>query len=293
MRAKYVLSEVAVGLWRNVTMTVAMIITMAVSLGLLGSSLLMYTQVSKMKDFFRDDVQVSIFLKQDVTAEQRDAIKTELESDPGIKHPVDYESKEAAFKRFQDQFKAAPELIAATKPEVLNESFRVKLKNPDQHADIAKKYRENHEGVDSVVDQRELLSKLFNILGSLQTLGLIIAGIQGLAALLLVGNTIQVAAYSKRREVSVMKLVGAANWFIQAPFVLEVIFAGLIGAVVAFGALAAGKIFVIDGTLKPLASIMPPVAWSDVLVMLPVLAGVAAVVSAVAAWITLRFQIKM
>src|SRR5437773_10176304 len=241
MRTKYVLSEAAVGLWRNVTMTVAMIITMAVSLGLLGSSLLMYTQVSKMKDFFRDDVQVSIFLKQDVTAEQRDTIRKELESDPGVKQ-LEYESKEQAFKRFQEQFKAAPELIAATKPEVLNESFRPKLKDPEQHADIAKKYRENHEGVDSVVDQRELLSKLFNILGSLQTLGLIIAAIQGVAALLLVGNTIQVAAYSKRREVSVMKLVGAANWFIQAPFVLEAIFAGLVGAVVAFGGLAAGQV---------------------------------------------------
>ena len=104
--------------------------------------------------------------------------------------------------------------------------------------------------------------------------------------------TIQVAAYSKRREVAVMKLVGAPNWFIQIPFVLEAVVAGVIGALLAFGGLAAGKAFLIDGPLAPLTNVLTPVLWSTVLQMLPLLLAVGAGVSAVTAWITLRFYLR-
>src|SRR5256884_3470255 len=262
MRAKYILSEVMVGLWRNVTMTVAMIITMAVSLTMLGASLVLYQQIDAMKGYYYDKVEVSIFLRNDITQDQQDALKGELANDPLVKQPVTFETKDQAYEKFKVQFKDAPDLIKATKPDSLPASFRVKLKDPKQFNLIHDAYKPK-DGVDDVLDQQRLLAKVFGVLGAAQNMALAVAIIQGVAALLLVGNTIQVAAYSRRREVAVMKLVGASNWFIQAPFVLEAIFAGLIGAVVAFGALAAGKIFVIDGTLKPLASIMPPVAWSD------------------------------
>ena len=103
----------------------------------------------------------------------------------------------------------------------------------------------------------------------MQTLALIIAIVQGVAALMLVINTIQVAAYSKRREVAVMKLVGASNWFIQAPFVLEAVAAGFIGAILAYGTLVLAKIYVFDGALAPLASVLTPVPWTNVNLMLP------------------------
>ena len=111
------------------------------------------------------------------------------------------------------------------------------------------------------------------------------------AALLLVANTIQVAAYSKRREVAVMKMVGASNWFIQAPFVLEAMVAGVLGAILAFAALACGKAFLIDGPLSPLSSLLTPVPWRNVLLSLPALAAVGALVSAITGWITLRFYL--
>src|SRR5205823_13164546 len=148
-------------------------------------------------------------------------------------------------------------------------------------------------GVSEIVDQRKLLGKVFSILGSMQSLALIVAIVQGAAALLLVANTIQVAAYSKRREVAVMKLVGASNWFIQAPFVLEAVFAGLVGAIVGFVTLVAAKVFIIDGSLKALASLLTPVPWHNVLIMLPLLAAVGAAVSAVTAWVTLRFYVRV
>jgi len=291
MRVRYVLSEVLTGLWRNVTMTIAMIITMTVSLTMLGASLLLFFQVSKMEDFFYQRVEVSIFLKVDVTPEQRDALKTALESDALVKS-VEYESKDKAWERFQTQFKDAPDLVNATKRESLPESFRIKLKDPSKVQQFADEIK-TQEGISDIVDQQELLKKVFDLLGALQTLALTVAIVQGSAALLLVANTIQVAAYSKRREVAVMKLVGASNWFIQMPFVLEAVFAGLIGAIFAFGALVAAKVFFIDGSLKALTSLLLPVVWGNVWLMLPVLCGAGGLVSAVTAWVTLRFYLRV
>jgi cell division transport system permease protein len=291
MRMRYILSEVLTGLWRNVTMTIAMIITMTVSLTMLGASLLLFFQVSKMEDFFYQRVEVSIFLKVDVTEEQRNNLKSALEGDPLVK-TVEYESKEQAWERFKTQFHDAPDLVQATKPESLPESFRIKLKDPSKVQQFAEAFK-TQEGISDIVDQQELLKKVFDLLGAMQTLALTVAFVQGAAALLLVANTIQVAAYSKRREVAVMKLVGASNWFIQMPFVLEAVFAGLIGAILAFCTLVAAKFFIIDGSLKALTSVLLPVDWGNIWLMLPILCGAGGLVSAVTAWITLRFYVRV
>lgn len=290
-RWKYVLTEVLTGLWRNVTMTIAMIITMAVSLTMLGASLLLYLQVNDMRDFYYDKIEVSIFLKADITQDQRSSLQTDLEHDALVQSVI-YESKEQAYQRFTTQFRDAPDLVAATKPDSLPESFRVKLKDPKKVQALSDEFR-SRDGISEIVDQQELLKKVFAILGALQNLALTVAAVQGIAALLLVANTIQVAAYSKRREVAVMKLVGASNWFIQMPFVLEAVFAGLIGAILAFITLVLAKIFIIDGSLKPLTTLLTPVAWETVWIQLPILAGAAAVVAAVTAWITLRFYVRV
>ncbi|WP_238013734.1 permease-like cell division protein FtsX [Dactylosporangium sp. AC04546] len=291
MRVRYVLSEVLTGLWRNVTMTIAMIITMTVSLTMLGASLLLFFQVDKMENFFYQRVEVSVFLKVDVTEEQRSNLKSAIESNPLVK-TVEYESKKQAWERFQTQFKDAPDLVNATKEESLPESFRIKLKDPNAVKQFSDEIR-TQEGISDIVDQKELLTRVFDLLGALQTLALTVAIVQGAAALLLVANTIQVAAYSKRREVAVMKLVGASNWFIQLPFVLEAVFAGVIGAILGFGTLVAAKVFIIDGSLKALTNVLLPVDWGNILLMLPLLAGAGGLVSAVTAWVTLRFYVRV
>ena len=292
MRLKYVLSEVAVGLWRNVTMTIAMIITMTVSLTLLGASVLLYRQVGHMKDLYYQNVEVTIFLKTtNITTDQKTTLQSDLESDPLVQ-TVKYESKDEAFARFKEIYAALPELVQNTSSAALPESYRVKLKNPDSFDQFRDKYA-TMDGVDTIIDQKALLEKVFNVLASLQTLALIVAIVQGVAALMLVINTIQVAAYSKRREVAVMKLVGASNWFIQAPFVLEAVAAGLLGAILAYGALVLAKIYVFDGALSPLASILTPMQWGDVNLMLPLLAASGALVSSVTGWVALRFYIKV
>src|SRR3954469_1952033 len=291
MRLKYVLNEVLVGLWRNVTMTVAMIITMSVSLAMLGASVLLYMQVDQMKSYYYGEIEVSVFLKSDVTDTQRQAIDAAIAQSPLVKSRT-YESREQAFNRFKELWQDSPDFVKSIGPNSLPESFRVKLKNPEQYKSFADQIQ-GLQGIDQIIDQRTLLDKVFKIFNAIQVFALVVAGVMALAALLLVGNTIQVAAYSKRREVAVMKLVGASNWFIQAPFVLEAVVAGLIGAILGFIALFAGKLFIFDNRLQALTNILTPIHNSNVWLMLPLLAGVGAVVSAITAWVTLRFYLKV
>lgn len=291
MRAKYVLNEVLVGLWRNVTMTIAMIITMVVSLAIVGASVLGFMQVDRMKNFYYGDIEVAIFMNDDATQAQRDSLDQALSSNALVLNHK-FESHEEALRKFQLMWQDSPNFVKAIKATDLPESFRVKLKNPEQYDAFAKSI-DGVPGISDVVDQQALLEKVFNIFGDLQKVGLVVALVMALAALLLVGNTIQVAAYSKRREVAVMKLVGASNWFIQAPFVLEAVVAGLIGALLGWGFLFAGKILVVDGSLKALTNVLTPIPNGNVLLMLPLMIGIGALASASTAWVTLRFYLRV
>lgn len=295
MRAKYVLSEVAVGLWRNISMTIAMIITMAVSLTMLGAGLLMYFQVESMEDYYRGKVQIIVYLNNEVTedSEEKKQLESALANDSMVQS-LDFKTKEQAWEDFKVLFKDAPDLINSVEPDRLPPSFEITLKDMDNAKAFIDKYKDFGDGtVERVMNQRDALEKVFGLLGGIQDLSLLVALVQGIAALLLVANTIQVAAYSKRREVSIMKLVGASNWFVQAPFVLEAIFAGLLGSILAFLALVAGKAFLVDGTFKELFDILTTMSWTRIWLMLPILAGIGSVVSAITGWITLRFQVKV
>jgi cell division transport system permease protein len=291
MRLKYVLNEVLVGLWRNVTMTIAMIITMSVSLTMLGASVLMYMQVDQMKTYYYGEIEVSIFLREDVSEAQRAAITQAIDTNPLVASKT-YETREQAFEKFKVLWRDSPDFVKSVGPDSLPESFRVKLKDPEQYQGFADQIQ-GMAGIQDIVDQRELLEKVFNIFNAIQVMALVVAGFMALAALMLVGNTIQVAAYSKRREVAVMKLVGASNWFIQAPFVLEAVVAGLIGAILGFAFIFIGKIALLDGRLQALTNVLTPIPDGNVWLMLPLLAGVGAGVSAITAWITLRFYLKV
>ncbi|WP_030155308.1 permease-like cell division protein FtsX [Glycomyces sp. NRRL B-16210] len=291
MRAKYVMSEVFLGLWRNISMTVAMIITMAVSLTMLGAGLLLYNQVDVIEEYYQTNLEVVVYLQRDVTEEVTAQIEAELKESPYVE-TVKYESKEQAYERFKETFKDTPDLVKSVDAEVLPSAFRIKMVDIADAPKLQAEFQDR-EGVYQVTNQREILQQVFDILGGAQRLTLIVALVQGVAALMLVANTIQVAAYSRRREVAIMKLVGAPNWFVQAPFVLEAVFAGVIGAIFAFATLVAAKFLVIDGQFANLFSLMPPISMQSILLLLPILVGVSAVISAITAWITLRFNIKV
>ncbi|MEK9955269.1 MAG: permease-like cell division protein FtsX, partial [Actinomycetota bacterium] len=223
MRATFVTSEVGAGLRRNLTMTFAVIITVAVSLALFGVSLLVRAQVTTMQDFWYDKVEVSIFLcargsdaascaSGAVTAAQRDQIRADLESLRPLVEEVYYESKEEAYERFREQFANSP-IVENVTAEALPESFRVKLADPTQYDVVASAFA-GRPGIEQVNDQRQILDKFFALLNGLQAVALIIAVVMLVVTVLLIVNTMRVAAFSRRRETGIMRLVGASNFYI-------------------------------------------------------------------------------
>ncbi|MGY1804195.1 permease-like cell division protein FtsX [Blastococcus sp. SYSU D00922] len=294
MRVNFVLSEVATGLRRNLTMTVAMILTTAISLGLMGTGLLIAGMISDMKEIYYDKVQVSIFLADDVTEEQRAAIESELDSSPEVKSFI-YESKEEAFERFQQQFSQQPELVENTPADALPESFRVELVNPERYSVIAAEFPSGENGVDQVRDEGDFLDRLFSLLNGARNATIAVAVVQALAALLLISNTIQLAAFNRRNETNIMRLVGASRWYTQLPFILEAAIAGLIGGLLAAGGLILTKVLFVDRTLAgPIkAGIIPQVEWSAIISNSLIISGVGVGLAAVAAYVTLRLYVRL
>jgi cell division transport system permease protein len=294
MRLNFVLSEVATGLRRNLTMTVAMILTTAISLGLMGTGLLIAGMISEMKEIYYDKVQVSIFLSDEVTEEQRTAIQTELESSPEVADVI-YESKDEAYARFQQQFSQQPELVENTPPDALPESFRVELVNPERYEVIASQFPDGENGVDQVRDEGAFLDRLFSLLNGARNATLAVAVVQALAALLLISNTIQLAAFNRRNETNIMRLVGASRWYTQLPFILEAAIAGLIGGLLAAGGLVLTKILFVDRTLAgPIkAGIIPQVEWGEIITNSAIITGAGVGLAAIAAYVTLRLYVRL
>jgi cell division transport system permease protein len=294
LRVNFVLSEVATGLRRNLTMTVAMILTTAISLGLMGTGLLIAGMIQEMKQIYYDKVQVSIFLADGVTDAQRQAIATELKSSPEVKSYI-YESKAEAYARFKQQFKEQPELVNNTPQDALPESYRVELVNPERYQVIAAEFPNGKNGVDQVRDEGDFLNRLFSLLNGARNATIAVAVIQALAALLLISNTIQLAAFNRRNETNIMRLVGASRWYTQLPFILEAALAGLIGALLAVGGLVLTKLLFVDKTLAgPIkAGIITEIHWSQIASTGLQITAVGVGLAAIASYVTLRLYVRL
>ncbi len=302
MRANFILSEIGIGLRRNLTMTIAVVVTVMITLALAGTGLLVHKQVNVMKGYWYDKVEVTIYLcgtnsssancaGKDVTQEQRDQLNSDLHSTPQVE-TVFYESKQDAYKRFQEQFKDSPDLVNNVTPDALPESYRVKLKNPEQFQVVASAYQDR-PGVDSVQDLKKLLDPVFKVLGVFQSIAWFVAGFMMLAAVILISNTIRVAAFSRRRETGIMRLVGASNLYIQTPFLLEGALAGLIGAAGACGLVALGYYYFIEQRLRPLVKFTRFISWSDVISTIPLILLAGVVMSSLASFFTLRRHLRV
>jgi cell division transport system permease protein len=275
MRASFIVNEISIGLRRNLIMTIAMIITTAVSLGFLGTAVLFNQQVSVMKDFWYDKVEVSVFLcgadsgegvagscaAGEVTQDQRDSIRADLDSMPQVQK-VYYESKREAYSRFKEQFKNSA-IVDNVTPDQMPESFRVKLVNPEQFDIVASAFV-GRAGVEQVQDQKALLEKFFKVLNWVQWFAGGLALLMILVSVILIVNTIRVAAFSRRRETGIMKLVGASNFSIQLPFLLEGAISGFLGAALATGAFVLIKGVLVDKILAPNFPITRFITWGDV-----------------------------
>jgi cell division transport system permease protein len=301
VRAQFVLSEIGIGIRRNLTMTVAVVVTVAISLALFGSGLLIRAQVDAMKDFWYDKVEVSVYLCGEasqartcggsaVTDEQRPSSGRPRGDARGADRLLRVAGR--GVRAVPQAVRGLADLVENVTADALPESFRVKLEDPTQFAVVADAFA-SRPGVEEVQDQKALLEGFFNVLNKLQLIALIIAGVQVVAAVLLISNTIRVAAHSRRRETGIMRLVGASNLYIQLPFLLEGVLAGLVGAGLAAGALVAVKVVLVDGQLRPNFPVIAFVGWDDVLAIVPWLFLTGVLLAGLASFVTLRRHLRV
>jgi cell division transport system permease protein len=252
-----------------------------------------------MKGYWYDKIEVSIFLCGNtsvaftctgaVTDEQRKNVETILGTLESVQD-IFYESSADAYAQFKEQF-AGSAILANISPDALPESFRVKLDDPENFEKIAGALQ-SVQGVESIQDQRQLLDRFFQILKGLQSFALAIALAMLFVTVLLVMNTVRVAAFARRRETSIMRSVGASNMSIRLPFILEAAVAAIIGSTLATAGILASKYWLIDAKLAPNLTFIPFVTWSEVLAIVPMLYLVGVGTTVLAASITLRRYLK-
>ncbi|WP_024795466.1 permease-like cell division protein FtsX [Tomitella biformata] len=299
MRVNFIISEVLSGLRRNITMTIAMVITTAISLGLLGSGLLVVRMSNETQALYMDRVEIEVYLTLDVTLLDPTCsdttcatLRSDLENTPGVES-VRFVDQEAANEMFKETFKNDSEMLALLDPDTLTSSFRLKVPDPDRFAEIRSEFSER-PGVDSIRTEKELVDQLISVLNGVRNAAFAVALVQGLGAILLMANMIQIAAYSRKTEVGVMRLVGASRWFTQLPFLLEAVVAALIGAGLAIGGLFVAKNIFLDDVLAEIyrSNTFAQITNADIGLISPILIGLGVVFAGLTAWVTLRLYVR-
>jgi len=233
MRIRYFIAETITNLKRNFLMSIAAISTVAISLLLLGGVLILGLIVGNMTLTWEAKVEVTAYLRDDITDNELQDLQR-FTSELTQVEDVDYVSKAEAFEEFKELFKEQPELWEVLPEDALPASLRVKLFEADE-AEGVKLLMEGRPGVDSADFGGEFIKRLLQVNSLLRTITFATSLILMTAAAALIANTIRVAIYARRDEIGIMKLVGATNWFIRIPFMLEGLFAALMGAIVAGG----------------------------------------------------------
>ena len=304
MRLGFVLSEVAAGLRRNLSMVISVVLVTFVSLTFVGAAALLQMQITQMKGYWYDKVQVAIFLcGQDnesmtcadgaVTDVQRTDIQGMLESAAVSPYVAsfEYEDKAQALTHFREQFENSA-IVDTVTADQLPESFRVSLVDPEKY-EVINELFSSMKGVDVVIDQRELLEKIFSIINIASVVAIGIAAVMIVCAVLLVGTTIRLSAFTRRRETGIMRLVGASKASIQLPFVMGGVIAGLLGALLASGVLWGMARFFIDGKLAKEYPDTAFISTSEVFIVSPALILLGVLLAGVSSIITLRRYLKV
>ena len=304
MRFRHIFSETFAGLRQNLTMTLAVVMTMWVSLSLFGAGLLANQQVDLFKGNWYDKIEISVFLctpdvsgeqcepGQGVTEAQKDTIRQTLESNPEVAPGgVYFETKQEAWEAFQKAYANSPIQDSLT-VEQMQESFRVKLKNPEQYEGVVSSVV-GLKGVQAIQDLKKYLDPLFSWLRLLQwgTIGASVLLL--LAAALQIGNTIRLAAFARRREIGIMRLVGASNLYITLPFLFEAIIAALIGILFASVTLVTGVYFIIMQKAQVSIRTLPWIGWQQTGLALLGVAAVGLALSIIPTLITTRKYLRV
>lgn len=299
MQLGLVTREAFKGQGRNLTMTIAMVITTAISVALVVAGVLVTNMTNDTKDLYLERVEVMIQLNEDISANDPSCtspacadLKKQLEEDDGIES-VTYRDRQASYDRFVELFQETdPVMVEETSPDALPAAFHVRLVDPTNTAPIDA--IKDSSAVSEVIDQQEEVRGAANNLDSIRNATFLLAAVMAIAAIFLIANMVQIAAFNRSREMSIMRMVGASRWITQAPFVLEALLGTFIGVVLAGIGVIVGKSAVLDPSLKNLyeSQLLTPIKTSDIWVALPIVGVLALFFAALTAQITLRAYVR-
>jgi len=296
VRFGFLINEVFTGLRRNVTMTVAMILTTAISIGLFGGGLLVIRLADHSRDIYLDRVETQVFLNNDVSANDPTcdadpckALRAQIESRKDVKS-VRFLNKDDAYN---DAVRKFPQYKDVASKDSFPASFVVKLDNPEQHKEFDAAMQ-GQPGVLNVLNQKELIDRLFAVLDGLSNAAFAVAVVQAVGAILLIANMVQVAAYTRRTEIGIMRMVGATRWYTQLPFLLEAVLAATIGVIIAMVGLIVVRALFLEDALDQFykANLIARIDYADILYISPIMFFVGVAMSAVTAYVTLRLYVR-
>jgi cell division transport system permease protein len=302
MRFRHILTETFAGLRQNLTMTLAVIMTMWVSLSLFGAGILANQQVNLMQGRWYDRIEISVFLctadmkggqcepGQEATPAQKATIEQTLRSNPEVAE-VFFESKAEAYAEFRKAYEGNP-LQSSLTEEQMQESYRVKLKNPEEYEGVVSAVI-GLPGVQAVQDLKKYLDPFFSWLNLLKWGTIVASGLLLFAAALQIGNTIRLAAFARRREIGIMRLVGASNLYITLPFLFEAVISALVGAALACATLASAVYFVIKRKAEVSIQALPWIGWNEAFLTMTGVAAVGLVLSIIPTLITTRKYLRV
>ncbi|QLD13105.1 permease-like cell division protein FtsX [Microbacterium oleivorans] len=299
MRVGLILGEALTGLRRNASMVISVVLVTFVSLTFVGAAMLMQMQIGKTQDYWVERAQVAVYMCRDdatvqncadgaATEEQLGAVSERLESPAlqGVVSDVRFESSQEAYDNVLALM--GDDYSEFVSPDQLNNTYWITLVDPSQSDVISEAFRD-FAGVEEVANQMQYLDPLFSALTVATYVAIGIAALMLIAAVLLIATTIRLSAYARRRELGIMRLVGASNRFIQTPFILEGVFAALIGSALASGAII---VLVQVGVGQYLSSqidfVTSWVGWPDVAVVVPAVIVIGVVLAAVSAGFAIR-----
>ncbi len=252
-RPFYFLKESFNSFKKNWVISMAAITTVALSLLVVGFFMLVAFTVNNWMKMTEQKVEVIVFLNEGVPAESVEALQSEIMSWGEVK-TVTYVSKEQALERLKQQFKDT-DMLKMIDTNPLPESLEVSLKNPQKAEDVVTRLKGRSE-IDEIRHDRKTVEKLFAFTKMARWFGVSFAGLLAFASLVLISNAIRLAIYARRKEVAIMRLVGASNWFIRWPFLLEGIIQGLVGALIAIILLYLIQVSIID-KIKDVLKFLP------------------------------------
>ena len=296
MRFTFLLNEVLTGLRRNVTMTVAMVLTTAISIGLFGGGLLVVRLADNSRNIYLDRVETQVFLTDDISANDPTcdsppckALREKIEARNDVKS-VRFLNREDAY---QDAIHKFPQYKDVAGKDSFPASFIVKLENPEQHKDFDGAMQ-GQPGVLNVLNQKDLIDRLFAVLDGLSNAAFAVALVQAVGAILLIANMVQVAAYTRRTEIGIMRLVGASRWFTQLPFLVEAMVAATAGVAIAVAGLILVRALFLENALNQFyqANLIARIDYADILYIAPWLFLLGVAMSGLTAYGTLRVYVR-